>query len=153
VSWLNPVCDPVCVRRSADFRGAGLDLDWLWASVVSALASFTGIPVSTSLACPELVEFHSWSSSSESQLQVKTRQNVVCHLSRLGFCDWSTGFLRRDSCVPSQQRVLNSSSVVGAVVFVNQNLSTCGPSLLGSTLANRWLNVVCLLLKSWLRYS
>ena len=84
--------------------GVGLDLNWLWASVVSALVSFAGIPVSASSAYPEFVEFRSWSSSFGVAL--------VSHSASLGFCDWSTGFLRRDSCVPSRQRVLNSSSFV-----------------------------------------
>jgi hypothetical protein len=76
----------------------------LWASVVSALVSFAGIPVATSSAYPEFVSFRSWSSSFGVAL--------VSHSASLGFCDWGTGFLRRDSCVPSRQRVLNSSSFV-----------------------------------------
>jgi hypothetical protein len=72
--------------------------------VVSALVSFAGIPVFASSVGPEFVEFRSWSSS--------FGVTLGNHSSGLGFCDWGTGFLRRDSCVPSRQRVLNSSSVV-----------------------------------------
>ena len=74
---------------------------------------------------------------------------LVSHLSSLGFCDGSTGFLRRDSCVPSRQRVLNSSSFVVELrlrrsCIRNRNSSECGLSLVCSNLASRRLDVVCL---------
>ena len=87
-----------------DSEGLGLILIGCGLLLFSALVSFAGIPVFASSVGPEFVEFRSWSSS--------FGVTLGNHSSGLGFCDWGTGFLRRDSCVPSRQRVLNSSSVV-----------------------------------------
>jgi hypothetical protein len=87
-----------------DSEGLGLILIGCGLVLFSTLVSFAGIPVFVSSVGPKFVEFRNWCSS--------FGVTLGDHSSGLGFCDWDTGFLRRDSCVPSRQCVLNSSSVV-----------------------------------------